>query len=331
MIAENLGVHASTVSRALDPQQAHRISPELVQRIHAMVEHLNYEPNPWARSLRTNRSMTLGLVIPRLSDVVLAVIFEAANDRAREYGYQAVTVSTRDSPEEEARLIDHLLERRVDGIILATVRSRDPNLAELIHRRTPFILLNRSTGHHPCVRGDDELGGYLAARHLISNEHELIGAVAGPAEISTSASRIQGFKRAHDELGLKIDDSLIVPSYFDAQSGLLAGYSLLERSKPPTAVFAVNDMTALGVMAAARNLGLRIPEDLAIVGYNDSLVARFVSPPLSSVSLPLAQMGKRAVDLLISRLSGEQVNSTVFPPHLVVRASSDYRPRRDNH
>jgi LacI family transcriptional regulator len=326
-IADAVGVHRSTVSRALGTD-SRRISPQMVERVRSVARGLGYEPDPWARSLRTNRTMTLGLLIPRLSDVVLAVMFEKAQERARYHGYQAVTVSSHDDPQEQEKLLDHLLERRIDGLVLATVRLEDPILERLDANGMPYVLLNRTSGDRLCVRGDDELGGYLATRHLISQGHRRIGAVAGPLTVSTSIYRLNGFRRAHVEAGIDIDEDLVVASSLDAEGGLGGGWKLLSRQDPPTAIFAVNDITALGVMAVARDLGVAIPDDLAIVGYNDSTVAALLPTPLSSVSLPLEELGATAIDLLLGRIREEDCSSVVFTPHLVTRRSTDLTETR---
>jgi LacI family transcriptional regulator len=327
-IAEAAGVHPSTASRVLNSDSSARVGDETIERIRRIAARLGYEPNPWARSLRTNRTLMIGLIIPRLTDVVLAQMFEAAEDRAREKGYQAVTLSTRDKEEEERRLANILLDRRVDGLILATCHMGDPLLDELEEQGVPFVLMNRSSGDHPAVRGDDELGGYLAARHLLTQGHGRIGVVAGPTGISTTTLRLKGYRRAHEEGGLTVDESLIVPSSLGVEGGVAAGSQLLALSNRPTAIFAVNDSAAIGAMAAARDLGLRVPDNLAVIGYNDDEIAAMLPVPLSSVALPLRQIGRLAVDLLLQRIEGRSPASIVLPPRLVVRASTSHRLHR---
>jgi LacI family transcriptional regulator len=324
-LAEELGVNQSTVSRALDPRRSDTISAELVVRIREHARARGFDPDPWARSLRTRRTRTLGLLIPRLTDPVLAAMFEAAEDRAREHGYQAVTVSTGDRPDGQARLIEVLLERRVDGLILATALRDDPMLTRMAEGGVRFVLLNRASGDWAAVRGDDELGGYLATRHLLVQGHRRIGMVAGPSEVSTAGYRLDGYRRAHAELGVPVDDTLVVASKFTAQDGVEAGTSLLTRRERPTAVFAVNDTTAIGLMSVARDLGLRVPDDVAVVGYNDTELAPLLPVPLTSVSLPVREMGREAVDRLVSVLDGDGTRvptSRVYVPRLVVRSSS---------
>lgn len=321
-LATELGVHPSTVSRALRTDGSGKVSAKMRARVLEAAGAAGYRPNPWASSLRTSRTYALGLLIPHLVDVALAQMFEGAEDRARQLGYQAITTGTHDEPEAERELVEGLLQRRVEGLILATATLVDPYLGELEQRGVPFVLLNRVSGSHPSVRGDDELGGFLATSHLIAQGHRRIGMVAGQIKFSTSALRLRGYKRALAQAGIPADPSLVVSSSFEPHGGLVAGTQLLAQTLRPTAIFAVNDYTAVGVMAAARDLGVRIPQDLALVGYNDSNISALLHTPLTSVALPLRRMGVEAVDLLLRRLRGEAADTVVIPPTLLVRASS---------
>lgn len=326
-VALRAGVHPSTVSRALDPLRAVHLRAETVRRVTSAAEALGYEPNPWARNLRTRRSRMVGLVMPRLGDVVLADIFESAEDRARERGYQAVTASSRDVPTVQEVLVQRLLDQRMDGLLLATPRVGDPMLQRLHERGVPFILVNRTSGDYPSVRGDDELGGYLATQHLLMRGHRRVGIIVGPLAVSTSAGRLAGYQRAHNDFGLDVDPALMVEvADFAAQSGAQAAGRLLSRRNAPTALFCVNDSTAIGAMSVARDLGLAVPRDLSVVGYNDTAIAALLPVPLTSVSLPLGGMGKEAVDLLIDLIEGGTPDSILHTPRLIARASSGGEP-----
>lgn len=321
-IAEAAGVHPSTASRALSPGTNDRISAETADRIKRIASELGYEPHPWARSLRTHRTLTIGVILPRLTDGVLARIGEAAEDRARDRGYIAVTLSTRDKQENQEALVNVLLDRRVDGLILATAARKDPLVDQLAERQVPFVLLNRRSGLHPSVAADDELGGYLATRHLLGLGHTRIGMIAGPQQFSTGALRLKGYRRAFKEAGVSPERSWIVPSSFSIGGGLEAAASLLGSASRPTAIFCINDSTAIGVMVAARDLGMTVPDDVALVGYNDTEVAPMLQPPLSSVAIPLEEMGREAVDCLVRQIDGGKPESITLPPRLKIRGSS---------
>jgi LacI family transcriptional regulator len=321
-IADAAKVHPSTVSRALNPDEAAKVSSATVRRIQEIAKSLGYEPNPWARSLRTRRTRTLGLVLPRLTDHVVARMFEGAEDRARELDYQAIAVSTKDDPTVEERVGNLLMERRVDGLIFATSRLNNRFLSRIAARGTPFVLMNRSSGTHPVVRSDDELGGYLATRHLLALGHKRIACVAGPSDISTSTLRLTGYRKAHAEAGIAVNKSLVIHCDFSASSGIAAATQVLSARHRPSAIVAVNDATAIGVAAVARDLGLRIPEDLSIVGHNDDQFAALLSVPLTTVRIPLVDMGRSSVDLLMRCIDGETPTSVVLTPSLIVRSST---------
>lgn len=323
-IAEVVGVHPSTVSRVLNGHPEARVPEQTLARIRKAAADLGYEANPWARSLRTKRTMMLGLVIPRLTDLVIAKMFEAAEEHARHHGYQTITVSTSDREGIQLEVINRLIERRVDGLVLATATLGDPTLGRLAAEQVPFVLVNRASGDYPTVRGDDETGGYLATRHLLAAGHRRIAHLGGPQPTSTARFRLQGYKRALAEFGVKFAAKLVRYGSYDAASALGPADELLSAQPRPTALFAVNDVTALAVMSVARRLQLRIPEDLAVVGYNDSEIAALLPTPLTSVQVPLQYMGESAVDLLVDQINGRPAESIVLTPRLVARASSAY-------
>ena len=320
-IAERAGVHPSTVSRALAGSPNSRIPRATVDRINEAAQALGYEPNPWAKSLRTHRAMMIGLVIPRLSDVVLAQMFEAAQLRALERGYQTVIASAQ-TDGSYGTSIKGLVDGRTDGLVLATAALDDPMLAEISSLGLPFVLLNRSSGGYPSVCGDDELGGYLATRHLISQGHRRIAHLAGSPDSSTGKYRAEGYRRALAEAGIALDHRLLRFGNIDIASSRAGAEAILALPDRPDAVFAFTDLAALATMAVARDRSLRIPDDVAIVGYNDSDISALLPIPLTSIHLPLPEMGRLAVDLLMQLLSGQTAKSIRMPPELVVRQSS---------
>ena len=320
-IAEAAGVHPSTVSRALMSMPGSRIPAATVERIRRAAAELNYAPDPWAKSLRTRRGMMVGLAIPRLTDVVLGQMFEAAQWRARDFGYQTMTVSS-EREGTESISIKSLMDRRTDGLILATATLRDPFLKVIEGSGLPFVLLNRSSGSYPAVCGDDLLGGYLATKHLLDLGHTRIGHISGPTTVSTGKLRAQGYRNALHEAGVQPANELVAAGEFDADSGTAAAEKLLSLADRPTAIFAINDISALAAMAVARRRGLRVPEDVAIVGYNDSEMSALLPIPMTSVRVPLMDMGRLAVELLMKRLAGEEVASVLMAPEVVARESS---------
>lgn len=322
-IAELAGVHPSTVSRALSAHPSRPVAQETVARIREIADSLGYRANPWAQSLRTRRTMTIGVVIPHLEDNVLAEIFESAADAALALGYQTITVSTRDRMDRTEQAVRALTGRRADGLLLATARLVDPVIDRLRHDGTPYVLINRAHLDDPCIRADDDRGAYLATRHLLERGHRRIALLAGLEDASTGQLRRAGYENAMREFGCKVDDDLVLWSGLGIESGITYGRALLSRDPHPTAIFATNDFLALGVMSAARELGLRVPDDVAIVGYNNTPVGANLPVPLSSVSIPLREMGAQATRTLIESIEGGAAHSRVYEPELIVRESSD--------
>lgn len=322
-VAERAGVNKSTVSRVLSGRSPTAASPQTAQAIHTAARELGYYVDPWAASLRTQRTRSIGVLLPRLTDSVLAMIFEAIDEVATEAGYQALVASTGDDDEEQRRRVGLLEGRRVDGLVITTARTDDEKyLDELQDRGLPFVLANRAVGHHPVARGDDHTGGLLATRHLLENAHRRIGIIAGATYAATSADRTQGYRDALTEAGIEVDPRLVVTSGPHVEDGVRGARRLLAVDPPPTAIFAVNDDIAVGAMAVIRDAGLQVGSEVAVVGYNDTPVSARLPIPLSSVHHPVQSIGRLAMQNLLALLAGEQPQSVTLPVHLTVRASS---------
>jgi LacI family transcriptional regulator len=328
-IADEVGVNASTVSRVLSRRGSEGVRSETARRVLEVADRLGYVPDPYAASLRTRRIGAIGVLVPRLTDVVLATVYEAIDEAAATLGYQTFVSSTRDEPELQRRRIELLLSRRIDGLILGDARLDTPFCDELAERGTPFVLVSRRSGDHPSVTIDDEMGGRLATTHLADLGHRRIGVLAGASYASTGCDRRDGALTALAERGIEVPDRYVLDSPVDAAGSHQVALRLFSQEPRVTAVFAVNDVTAIGVMGAARDLGLRVGEDVAVVGYNDIGIARELPVPLTSVRSEHAEMGRVATRMLASRIAGEDVASVRLPPRLVVRQSSDpsARPR----
>jgi LacI family transcriptional regulator len=322
-VAERAGVNKSTVSRVLSGTNPTAASPQTAEAIRAAAAELGYFVDPWAASLRTQRTRSIGVLLPRLTDTVQAMIFEAIEDVATQCGYQALVASTGDNAEEERRRVRLLEGRRVDGLVITTARIDDgAYLDELRGRGVPFVLANRAVGDHPVARGDDRLGGVLAARHLLADGHRRIGVIAGATYAATSMDRTQGFRDTVAEDGADGDPLLVVESGPHVDDGVRGARLLLSLEPRPTAIFAVNDQIAVGAMAAIRDAGLAVGSDVAVVGYNDTPVSARLPIPLTSVRHPVQSIGRLAMQNLLALLAGEPPRSVTFPVRLTVRASS---------
>ncbi len=326
-VAALAGVHTSTASRVLASSQlesARAASPSTNERIHRIADEVGFERNPYGAGLRTRRSYLVGVLVPRLTDVVLSTIYEGIDERARELGYQAFVVNGRDQSEERQAALEMLVARRVDGVIVGDARRQDDELLQsLVARGIPFVLTNRRSDDHPAVTCDDHAGGVLAARHLLELGHTKVAVIAGQSYASTSHDRTGGFAATYAAAGHPIPAHQILHSPFDVAGGRQATTELLNRSaSPPTALFVVNDFAAIGAMGAAQEHGLRVGQNIAIVGYNDISIAAELPVPLTSVASPMHRMGGRAIELLARAIAGETITAELLTPTLSIREST---------
>ncbi|WP_028849479.1 LacI family DNA-binding transcriptional regulator [Thermocrispum municipale] len=322
MVAESAGVDVSTVSRVLNgpPDEVSRAaSRETVKAIREWAARLDYRPNPHAKSLRTARSNLIGVLVPRLSDVVLATIYEGIEDAAARHGLATFVMNSHDRPEKQRARTDLALSRRVDGLVLGDAHSDAQLVDEIAARNVPFVLVSRHAGDHPSVTCDDYLGGKLVAEHFLELGHEQVGVIAGEPFASTGIDRTAGFVDRYREAGIDVP---VVHSAFDTAGGHRAAEKLLQQGARPTAMFAVNDFAAIGAMGAVRDAGLRPGEDVAVAGFNDIPLAAELPLPLTSVRSPMHEMGKRALEVLVAILGGQEPRSERLAPKLVVRAST---------
>jgi LacI family transcriptional regulator len=327
-VAKMAGVSHTAVSLALDEAKSSRLSPETRQRILAIAEKLKYRPDPVARSLATKETRTLGLVVTTLVNPFYAEIAQDIIERAKEIGYGVSTCSACGGVEEERRSVEGFLNRGVDGLILCSALRRDPVVDELIEIGRPFVLAMRNVDRGPgdppvsYVGLDNCRGAFLAADHLLGLGHERIGFIAGPETTSTGYDRKIGALAAMKQRGLSPDPSLIHTGDFTRSSGYELGRKLLNSSRPPTAIFAMNDWMAIGALEAMVEAGVKVPQEMAIVGFDDIDVAGLKTIDLTTVSQKKATMGRLAVDHLIEIINGESdqlIRSVILEPVLVIR------------
>jgi LacI family transcriptional regulator len=325
-IAREAGVSVASASRALHGVTggARAPSADTAARVRATAARLGYSRDQLATGLRTRRSRLLGMLVPRLSDYVLATIYEGVEEAARLAGYRTVVANTYDDPDEQRARADVMLDHRVEGLIIGDASARGDLLDDLERRGVPFVLVSRRTAGHPAVTGDDLAGGRLVAEHLLDLGHGRVAVLAGEPYASTGTDRTRGFLECWSASGQSVPADWIVHGPFDAAGGRQAMQRVLDTpGPPPTAVFAVNDFAAIGAMGALRDAGLRVGRDVAIVGYNDVSLAAELPIPLSTVATPNLEMGRRGVQLLLEILDGGRPASVLLPPKLRVRASSE--------
>jgi LacI family transcriptional regulator len=319
------GVHTATASRALNPETRPLVNEDTAQRVLAAAEQLGYRPNPIARGLKTNRSYTIGVVIPDLRNPIFPPMARGIEDRVEPAGYTSLLANTDNDPEREKLSFDALRARQVDGFITAGARREHPLLHE-IAESAPVVLVNRRTDadDFDCVVGDDRGGARAAVEHLAAQGHRRLAHLA-MRTVSTGEQRYLGFLDATADLGLEVDAALIpqARSYSEAE-GARCTRELLASGHEFTAIVAGNDLMALGCIDALREAGLDCPADVSVVGFNDMSWSERFDPPLTTVRLPHDDLGKEAARLLLERLADPDrpPREVVLPTQLVVRGST---------
>jgi LacI family transcriptional regulator len=329
-VARLASVSKATVSRALNPDTEHQVSAVTAKRIKRVATRLGYVPNVMARGLRTKLSMTVGVVIPDLTNPFFPPIVRAIEDHLAAHGYTALLANTDGGAGAEEAAFEALLTRRVDGFIMAS--GRRGVLDTTIRARAagiPMVMLNRDVGdtHYPLVVGDDANGVTAAVEHLLALGHRDIVHVAGPADFSTSEVRVRAFLAA---CGARqgVRPRVVTASALSVDAGQHTMNEILDPAPGSrdtlTAIVAVNDLVATGVLRALRAHGLRCPEDVSVVGFNDMAFAEDFAPPLTTVRVPVADMGTEAARLLLRGIESgglERITITL-PVSLIVRGST---------
>jgi LacI family transcriptional regulator len=320
-VAAAAGVSKSTVSRILD-ERLPRSDSETAQRVRKIAAELGYVRDVSAASLRRGSTMTIGVIVPRLTDTVMAMLYEAIAKACARSGRFAIVATTEDKPQADRLAAESLLNRGVDGLILSTARGDDDFPDELRERGVPYVLALRTDGHSLSAVGDDRLGGYLATRHLLDLGHERIGVIAGPDYASSATGRVDGYRHALEEASISVDPQLIVPSTFGIQSGAEAVEKLMGLGCRPTAIFAVNDNTAIGALSALSKMGISVPDDVSLVGYNDIPIVSHLPTPLTTLRVPFDQIAANAIDLLTHTTALRDNRILVSAPTLIPRKST---------
>jgi len=326
-VAAAAGVSKSTVSRILD-ERLPQSDNETAQRVRRVAAELGYIRDLSAASLRRGNTMAIGVIVPRLTDTVMAMFYEALAKACARTGRIAIVATTDDRPGADRAAADSLIRRGVDGLVLATARDDDDFAAELAKGDTPFVLALRTDGKSRSSVGDDVLGGYLATRHLLDLGHRRIGLIAGPAYASSARGRVAGYRQALGEAGLTPDPALIIASTFGIESGADAARQLMRVDDRPTAIFAVNDNTAIGALSAITNLGLSVPNDVSLVGYNDIPIVSHLPTPLTTLRVPFDQIALAALDLMDEGVLTEDPVRTATPTLIPRQSTSPPRYRR---
>lgn len=330
-VARAAGVHPSTASRALNESTRPMVKVATVRKVLGAADKLGYRPNSLARGLKMSRTFTVGVLIPDLTNPLFPPVVRGLEDGMSGPGYTVVAANTDGDDEKERAIVEAMLNRRIDGLVVATARRDHPLVQELAASGIPLVLVIRTVDHSPVseVVGDDHEGIGLAVRHLVSLGHRRIAHVAGPQDVSAGLVRYQSYRSWMQYEGLPVDEDLVVfTDAFQEAPGAEAFRTLLDREVPFTAAVAGNDLIALGCYDVMTERGLGIPQDISVVGYNDILFCDKFNPPLTTVRIPSYQMGLKAAELLLAAIKNpaEAPVSLRLKPTLMQRRSTSAPP-----
>src|SRR5215210_8071865 len=326
-VARVAGVHPATVSRALNEETRALVNEETARRVLKAADELGYRPNPIARGLKTNRSYTVGVLIPDLTNPLFPPILRGIEDRLETAGYTPLTANTDNDPERELVDSQTMRARQVDGIIAATAR-RDHRLHDaLLEAGIELVLVNRRQDQLPVssATADDRMGMRLSVEHLVSLGHTRIAHLGGPLDYSTGLDRHESFHETMRAAGLEPDPELVlVAEAFTESEGARLCEQLMAGGRDFTAVAAGNDMLALGCYDVFAERGVRCPDEISVVGFNDMTFAARFQPPLTTIHIPHYEIGKAAGELMLERLQDPdpEPRDIRLEPSLVVRDST---------
>ena len=327
-IAREAGVHPASVSRALRGV-AGKVSVQTRQRIEHIARELGYQPNAVAASLRTKQSKLVGVIVPDLGNPLFGPLVTGIEVELRRQGFMCLVVHTTDDPAERSALVAALAHRQVSGLLILAAEVDDSLLDAVLRHRLPAVLVNRGVGDHrfASVVNDDHESVRLVLDHLVALGHQRIAHIAGHAGSSTGRARRQAFTALCRSR--KLTPQIVQASAFTREAGLAAATKLLEKSFTSTAVFAANDLIAMGVLDALHARQLRVPRDVSVVGHNDMPLVDLIDPPLTTVRVAVEQMSQQAAQLLLDLLkTPEQAAVTrLLLPRLVVRGSTAQAPQ----
>jgi LacI family transcriptional regulator len=322
-VAVRAGVSATTVSHVIN--QTRPVSDELSARVQDAMRELGYQPNTLERSLRRKQTHTVGLLVPDSANPYFAEIASAVEDASFDVGYMVIVCNSAGDPAREMLYLDLLLNKQVDGVLLMPAGDASA-IRPRLTPELPLVLLDRELPGLAvdCVLTDNVLGGHLATEHLIERGHHRVACVTGPPGVASAAARVEGYTRALATVGMAVDDELLVEGDFSDSSGYAAARRLLVIDDPPTALFACNDLMAIGAIGFAARFGVRIPAELAVIGFDDIHLAAYTNPSLTTVSQPTTELGRVAVQLLLERMQDRSLDPRrrLLAPRLVVRSST---------
>jgi LacI family transcriptional regulator len=329
-IARETGVSVATVSRAL--RQPATVSPQKRQRILELVKRYRYVPDALAASFSSRRTGLVGLIVPTISNSIYAEFTEAVQGRLQAAGRKLLIANTNYSAELETQIIQKLVESRVEGVVLTGYR-RDPAIFELLrHYSIPFVVTWSTSPDPdvPAISFDNRAAAAAATETLIGLGHRRIGLICGVSAVNDrAAQRLEAYREVLARHRIRFSSALVDERPFEMAEGAAAAAAMMRLASPPTALFCANDIQALGAMFACQRLGLRVPDDISIIGFDDLPMASIVYPSLSTVHVPAKEMGEAAADALVSSVeSGKPIPSILIETRVIIRDSAKALARR---
>ena len=322
-VAKIANVSISTVSHVIN--KTRYVSPETRERVEDAIQQLNYKHNRLARSLRNRKTNTIGVLLPNSANPYFAEILAGIEAAGYANDYHIIMGNANDDPKRELTYLGVLLSRQVDGILLISTGSYEQSMQLLSENNIPVVMIDRSVDLESVdeIFTDNRGGGEMATAHLVNLGHRRIGCITGPSFLTPSASRVQGYRDALTKAGIAIDDDLIVMGDFQHKGGYDAAMALLQHVQSPTAIFACNDMMAVGAVAAIQERGLRVPQDVSVIGYDDIPLASYTNPRLTTIAQPARELGHLAVERLLERFKDQKLDTRhdILPVQLIERHS----------
>ncbi len=321
-VSEYAGVSQATVSRVINGTSP--VSHDKKLKVEKAIKELGYRPNSIAQALASSRTGSVGIVVPELGGPFYSGILHCLEDNLRRFGYHAVVTAGSNNEKEQREAVEFLLGRKVDALILHAQHLSDDYLITLEEQGVPVVLLNRFIPEmsRSCIDIDNEFGGKLATQYLLKMGHTEIACITGPLDKSDARGRLQGYRKALEEAGLEYNEVLVSEAGFTEETGVSAMKKLLKRDCRFSAIFASNDHMAFGAFEVLREAGFSIPDDVSLVGFDDNIFARYLTPSLTTINFPIEKMSIEAVQLTLQKLKkkNQDVNFKLSPA-LVVRNS----------
>jgi LacI family transcriptional regulator len=327
-VAAVAGVSPATVSRVLNGKQD--VAADLRQRVLGAVTELGYRRNGPARSLRTRAAMVLGLIISDISNPFFTAVVRGAEDQAQLAGYSLVLANADEDVDKEARYLEVAAAEQMAGVLLSPASLTRTSIDVLLERSIPVVTIDRRLAGAPVdsVTVNNHQAARTAAQHLLGQGCRRVGFIAGPVQTTTGASRLAGYRAALRAAGRLLDPSLTAYADFRTEGGYAATRQLLRQRRPPDGLLFANNLMTVGGLRAIAEAGLAIPDDIAVVGFDDAIWATALRPPLTVVAQPTYEIGQTAAKLLLGRVNGESRSPrrVVLEAELIVRASSQREP-----